>query len=195
MYLTGVVSGRILLPFNRYLINIVNIRPYRLHLIGKNGGKERVQFVNIKSLPIKSLVHPSYNPRQISEIQFRSLMESLQRFEAVEPAVINIHPGREGIIIGGNQRVRCAEAMGWTEFPCVEIDLSPEKERELNIRLNANTGEWDFDVLANEFEVEELKELGFPESELKFFPEENILKENSDKTKKEKICPHCGGKL
>ena len=52
------------------------------------------------------------------------------------------------------------------EIPCVELNLTPEKERELNIRLNRNTGEWDYDSLANHFDVGELCEWGFDEAEL-----------------------------
>jgi len=42
--------------------------------------------------------------------------------------------------------------------PCVEVDLTPEKEKELNVRLNKNTGQWDWDALANHFDVGELLE-------------------------------------
>ena len=46
------------------------------------------------------------------------------------------------------------------EIECVIVDLNQEDERELNIRLNANTGEWDFDMLANEWNAESLEEWG-----------------------------------
>lgn len=62
--------------------------------------------------------------------------------------------------------MRAASAMGWKEFPCVEVNLNEEKERELNIRLNRNLGEWDFDSLANNFDVGDLVEWGFNEEEL-----------------------------
>jgi hypothetical protein len=51
--------------------------------------------------------------------------------------------------------------MGWAEYPCYEIDLPIERERELNIRLNKNTGDWDMDALANNFNVDDLKDWGF----------------------------------
>jgi hypothetical protein len=49
--------------------------------------------------------------------------------------------------------------------PCVILDLSKEDEKELNIRLNKNGGEWDFDMLSD-FDVPELKDWGFKEIEL-----------------------------
>ena len=51
------------------------------------------------------------------------------------------------------------------EVPCLEIDLPYEKERELNVRLNKNNGEFDFDLLSNHFEVDELIEWGFDAKE------------------------------
>ncbi len=52
------------------------------------------------------------------------------------------------------------------DIDCVVLDLSKEDERELNIRLNKSGGEWDFDILANQFDIEELKDWGFKEIEL-----------------------------
>jgi hypothetical protein len=86
-------------------------------------------------------------------------------------------------IIGGHQRYKI-----WKEnakksniesitIPCVVLDLNKEQERELNIRLNKSGGEWDMDILANEFDIEELKEWGFKDIEFGF----NIDKINHDK--------------
>ena len=58
--------------------------------------------------------------------------------------------------------------MGIDAVPCHFINLTRDKERELNIRLNKNTGEWDWDILAGAFDVDELIEWGFSEDELDF---------------------------
>ena len=73
--------------------------------------------------------------------------------------------------------------LGLKEIPCVEVELNPAKEKELNIRLNRNTGEWDWDALANYFDVGELTEWGFTEDELQFYVDEpeEIIAENIDK--------------
>jgi site-specific DNA-methyltransferase (adenine-specific) len=73
---------------------------------------------------------------------------------------------RPNIIIGGHQRIKVAKKMGWETFPCVELNLTREQERELNIRLNKNTGDWDYDALANYFNAEELQQWGFSADEL-----------------------------
>ena len=115
---------------------------------------------------ITDLKHPEYNPRKISDKEMEDLKSSLKTFDCVEPAIINISPARKNIIIGGNQRIDAAKALGWEKFPCIEVSLSYEKERELNIRLNKNTGQWDFDILLDEFDNKDLIEWGFDESSL-----------------------------
>ena len=122
--------------------------------------------MNVKDIPIKELTPAEYNPRYISDDAFDQLAKSLQDFDAVEPIVINTHKGRENTIIGGHQRIKAAEALGWDTFPCVEVDLPLERERELNVRLNKTTGEFDFDKLANFFDADELTEWGFSDEEL-----------------------------
>jgi len=112
-----------------------------------------------------------YNPRQLSEIQFLQLKKSLEGFDVVEPIVINTFKGRENIIVGGHQRVKVLESMGVKTIPCVEVSLPIEKEKELNVRLNKNTGQFDFDMLANNFEIDDLLEWGFTEDELSFSTE------------------------
>jgi ParB family chromosome partitioning protein len=112
-----------------------------------------------------------YNPRQLSDLQFEQLKKSLEGFDVVEPIVINTFKGRENIIVGGHQRVKVLESMGVKTIPCVEVSLPFEKEKELNVRLNKNTGQFDFDMLANNFEIEDLLEWGFTEDELSFSTE------------------------
>ena len=119
-----------------------------------------------KDYLIGSLIFAEYNPRQLTKEQYRNLRDSIERFGFVDPVIINKHPERENIVIGGHQRIRIAEDMGMEKVPCVELNLSLDKERELNVRLNRNVGEWDWDALANYFDVGELAEWGFKEEEL-----------------------------
>lgn len=129
---------------------------------------------------IKELIPAEYNPRQIDKDAFEQLKRSLESFECVEPAVININPDRLNVIIGGHQRIKAAKSLKWKEFPCIEIDLPIEREKELNIRLNKNTGEFDMDMLANHFEVSDLVDWGFDESEFGIVDVENIPEGDED---------------
>ncbi len=127
--------------------------------------------MKIKNFKINDLIQADYNPRQLSKDQFKTLKDSLEEFGFVDPVIINSHPDRKNIIIGGHQRVKVAKEIGITEVPCFEIKLSLEKEKELNVRLNKNTGDWDWDALANNFDVGELLDWGFSRDELQV-PEE-----------------------
>ena len=64
--------------------------------------------------------------------------------------------------------------MGFKRVPTVELDLSYDKERELNIRLNKNVGEFDYDILANMFDVGDLTAWGFSEKDLKIFSDDDV---------------------
>ena len=128
----------------------------------------------IKQKDIKTLIFAEYNPRQLTTDQYKHLKDSIDRFGFVDPVIVNKNKDRKNIIIGGHQRVKVATDMNISEVRCVEIDLTYERERELNIRLNRNTGEWDMDNLANFFDMEELIDWGFDEGELVFEDEEPI---------------------
>ena len=85
-----------------------------------------------------------YNPRKISPHDFASLRLSLAKFGAVEPVVVNARTNR---LVGGHQRLKAADAEGFSTFPAVEVDLSETEERQLNIALNRIAGEWDEEKL------------------------------------------------
>jgi len=115
---------------------------------------------------ISDLKPSEYNPRSLTEKQFADLKKSFENLGTLEPAFINQYPGRENIIISGHQRLKVAESLGMTTYPCLEVSFPPKKEKEANIRMNRNTGSWDFDLLANEFDEADLLEWGFEDSEL-----------------------------
>lgn len=117
---------------------------------------------------ITELISAEYNPRKLSEKQFNELKDSLSRFGFVDPVLINTNNERKNIIIGGHQRTKVWQSMGNTEIPCVELDLTLDKEKELNIRLNKSGGEFDFEMLSEHFDHDELLDWGFEESDFSF---------------------------
>lgn len=110
---------------------------------------------------ISDLISAEYNPRKLSKKQYSDLKDSLTRFGVVDPVLVNINENRKDIIIGGHQRTMVWGEMGNDTIPCVELDLTLEKERELNVRLNKNTGEFDMELLEEFFTVDELEDWGF----------------------------------
>ena len=68
---------------------------------------------------------------------------------------VNRNPERFNIIVGGHQRVTIAkEELGHIEVPCIFVNLNLEDEKELNMRLNKNTGRWDYDKLQKFYTTE-----------------------------------------
>ena len=122
--------------------------------------------MKIKERKIADLKPAEYNPRQLTDKQYKHLKESLETFGCVEPVIVNCNPEREYIIIGGHQRCKVWKSLGNDTIPTVEINLTLDEEMELNVRLNKNTGEFDMDLLANYFDDEKLQEWGFSENEL-----------------------------
>ena len=111
----------------------------------------------IETKKLKDLKPAPYNPRKSTERQEGNLKASLQRFGCVEPIIFN---KQTGYIVGGHFRVRELKKLGFKEVECVIVDLNEADEKELNIRLNANTGEWDMDLLDTNFESEDLENWG-----------------------------------
>jgi len=103
------------------------------------------------------------NPRAIKKHQFEKLLQSLKDnldyFEA-RPIILSNRTG-ELVIIAGNQRYHAAKELGYKEVPTFLMEgLTEEREKEIIIRDNVSNGEWDWEQLANSWEVEELQEWG-----------------------------------
>lgn len=111
----------------------------------------------IEKKQIADLIPAPYNPRQSTAKQEKHLKESLEKFGMVEPIIFNKQTGH---IVGGHFRVRELKKLGIKEIECVIVDLNEADEKELNIRLNANTGSWDWDTLANDWDVVDLETWG-----------------------------------
>lgn len=112
-------------------------------------------------------IHPaSYNPRFWSKDAKTQLTESIKRYGLVDPIIVNSAPNRKDIVIGGHFRLAMAKELGINEVPVVYLDIPDiQKEKELNLRLNRNLGEFDWDLLAN-FGEEFLSDVGFSSEEL-----------------------------
>lgn len=146
------------------------------------------QKINIVEVPINELRASEYNPRKHSKEQADQLKESIKRFGLVDPVICNNAPDRKNVIIGGHFRVEVAKEMGMVNVPVVYVqivDLS--KEKELNLRLNKNTGEFDLELLA-EFDEAFLADIGFDSQDLDdIFPTEENVEQFDLKKELEKV--------
>lgn len=136
--------------------------------------------MEIKQRKADDLIFAEYNPRQLTKEQHQHLKDSIERFGLVDPIIVNKNKDRKDIIVGGHQRVRVAKKLGIKEVPTVEVDLTYDKERELNVRLNKNVGEFDYDILADLFDLDELIGWGFTEDELVGFSADDEVKGKID---------------
>ena len=141
----------------------------------------------IETKKLSDLKAAPYNPRTSNKKQEKNLKESLSKFGLVEPIIFN---KKTGYIVGGHFRVRELKKLGYKSVDCVIVDLSEDDERELNVRLNANTGAWDFDLLANEWNVDELVEWGLEGIPFDMSEEETIKEDKQIET-----CEKCGKEI
>ena len=99
------------------------------------------------------------NPRLIKDDKFKKLVQSIKDF----PEMLNIRPivvNKDMIILGGNMRYKACKEAGLKEIPIIITDLSEDQQREFLIKDNTSGGEWDWEVLANEWDNEELESWG-----------------------------------
>jgi len=120
----------------------------------------------IKVVPVNKLRPAPYNPRRWTDEATNQLKRSIERFGVVDPIICNSAPGRKNIIIGGHFRLKVVKKLGHKKIPVIYVNIPDiEKEKELNLRLNRNLGDWDFDLLAN-YDEFFLSEVGFTSEEL-----------------------------
>ena len=100
------------------------------------------------------------NPRTIKGDKFEKLVNSIQEFPRmleIRPIVIN----DDNVILGGNMRLEACKKAGLKEVPVLKAsDLSADEQRQFIIKDNVGFGEWDWDLLANEWDNEQLEEWG-----------------------------------
>lgn len=117
-------------------------------------------------VPINKLIPADYNPRKHDEVATEQLKQSIKRFGLVDPIIVNSASNRKNTIIGGHFRWEIAKELGYETIPVVYVDISDlTKEKELNLRLNKNTGEFDWNLLAK-FDESFLSDIGFSSKEL-----------------------------
>ncbi len=132
----------------------------------QNKNKDQKLSWSITTKNVSQLLGASYNPRKMSESERRDLEDSIKNFGTVVPIVLNIG-SRENILIGGHARISIYADLGIEEIECMipSRELDENEEKELNLRLNKNTGSWDEELL-KAFDLNMLLEVGFGDEEL-----------------------------
>jgi len=141
---------------------------------------------------IKDLKPNPHNPRILTKDQAMQLQTSLDKFGLIEKPIIT----ENNIIISGHQRVNLLKKAKEQEIECWQACGPMEKEDidELTIRLNKNAGEFDFEMLANAWNVDDLVQWGFNPKEFDILiSQDEPFIENNQKSEGSK-CPTCGKK-
>lgn len=135
--------------------------------------KESIKNSPIIDVSIEQLKPSEYNPRTATQEQKEQVKTSIQRFGMAIPILVNSAPGREQVIIGGHLRAQMAKELGILEVPVRYINIPDlNLEKELNIRLNKNIGDFDYELLAK-WDESFLSDVGFSSEELdSIFPSE-----------------------
>jgi hypothetical protein len=119
---------------------------------GNNFKTETISLNEIKNNP--------NNPRLVKDDKFKKLVKSIKEFPEmlkIRPIVVN----KDMIVLGGNMRLKACKEAGLKEVPIIRAEnLTEEQQREFIIKDNVGFGEWDWDLLANEWDAIQLGEWG-----------------------------------
>jgi hypothetical protein len=128
------------------------------------------------------------NPRQIKDDKFAKLVQSIKDF----PEMLDIRPivvNADMVVLGGNMRFKACKEAGLKEVPIIVAEnLTDEQQKEFIIKDNVSGGEWDWDMLANEWEAEQLTEWGLdvwqqaPDIDYSILDEEDVEDQLNDMT-------------
>ena len=139
-----------------------------------------------KIIPISKLKEYEHNPRKISKKEFEKLVGAIKEDGYHQRIVVNA----DNTIIGGHQRKRALLEAGLKETDEVEVliadrQLAQEELDRINIRDNLTFGEYDFDILADRFDVDTLVDFGMPEDMLVGFGDDELLDISDDEVAEE----------
>jgi hypothetical protein len=117
-----------------------------------------MEIKNVKLSEVKS--NPN-NPRIIKDDKFTKLVKSIKEFPKmleIRPIVVNA----DMIVLGGNMRLKACKEAGLKEVPVIFAhDLTEEEQKQFIIKDNVGFGDWDWDMIANEWDAAEIQEWGF----------------------------------
>lgn len=143
-------------------------------------------------LPIEKLIANDANPRRIKDKQFQALKKSLEEFPEMKQ-LREVIVDEDFVILGGHQRIYALKDLGYSEVEVKQVFGFTEKQkREFIIKDNTASGEWDTDVIANQWDVEELESWGVPSFNFGDIDPEGKDPAAKDDQSKTHTCPDCG---
>lgn len=128
----------------------------------------------IQNVPINTVKANPNNPRIIKDDKFAKLVKSINEF----PQMLNLRPivvNDDMVVLGGNMRLKACKEAGLKEIPIIKAsELTEQQQKEFIVKDNVGYGEWDWDDLANNWDVDELQDWGL---DIPGFVNEEIIPE------------------
>ena len=114
----------------------------------------------IEKVSISSITENAANPRTINKHKFQKLVNSVKQF----PEMLSLRPivvDKDNVILGGNMRYKACKELGLKEVYIIQAaDLDDKQAQEFIIKDNVGFGEWDWDILANDWDTDLLEDWG-----------------------------------
>jgi len=127
--------------------------------------------MQVNKVKISEVKNNPKNPRLIKDDKFRKLVKSIQEF----PQMLELRPivvDENNIVLGGNMRLKACKEAGLKEVYIVKAEnLTEQQKDEFIVKDNVGFGEWDWDMLANEWDTELLDEWGLDVPVIKEYEE------------------------
>ena len=130
----------------------------------------------MQKVKINAIKSNPKNPRLIKDDKFKKLVKSIKEFpemESVRPIVVN----KDMVILGGNMRYKAMIECGYKEVNVEVVDWSEQKQNEFIIKDNVGFGEWEWDEIANSWDMEQLEDWGL---DLPLFDSKELEAEEDD---------------
>lgn len=155
--------------------------------------KSKEVYVEVKVVPINTLVHNDENPRTIRDKRFKELKQSLIDFPEMKK-LREIVVDENMLILAGDKRTRALKELKYTDVEVKQVfNLSEEKKRRFIAVDNEHWGEWDADAIANSWDGDLMKDWGIDSIKFDGFNEETPdTKADPDNKAKQVCCPTCG---
>lgn len=150
---------------------------------------------NIKKVKPSEPKPNEHNPRYINKANFKKLVNSLKEF----PEMLEVRPlvvDENMIVLGGNMRLKAIIEAGFIEVWVHQIEgWSDEKKNEFIIKDNSSFGSWDWEILANEWNMQKIVDWGVDLPKEMFADEDDPVQDNIQQELPKEICPTCGSKM
>ena len=149
----------------------------------------------IKTVKISEPKPNEHNPRYINKANFKKLVNSLKEF----PKMLEVRPlvvDENMIVLGGNMRLKALIEAGFKEVLVHQVlDWTDDEKNQFIIKDNSSFGSWDWEILANEWNMQKIVDWGVDLPKEMFAEDDDPIQQNTQDELPKEICPTCGSKM